>query len=150
MEGVLRHRGVRGVRGKSQIKERPSVGGACREREKTVVAASISAAPSCLRQPVQTRCKGGSVEVVHDMIVGETVRGGKGGNGGHSVHFIADTAMEEMRGVQYERGHEEARKEGGLRPGGEAAEAVGVWGRQWRVLNWFKPSQSIQIRSNSF
>jgi hypothetical protein len=116
------------VRGKSQIKERPSVGGACREREKTVVAASISAAPSCLRQPVQTRCKGGSVEVVRDMIVGETVRGGKGGNGGHSVHFIADTAMEEMRGSSMSAATRRQGRRGGYGGYGRVVRQRRRWG----------------------
>jgi hypothetical protein len=48
LEGVPRHWGNEGVRGKSQIKERPSVGGAHHEGEKMAVAASISAAPTCL------------------------------------------------------------------------------------------------------
>jgi hypothetical protein len=60
------------------------------------------------RRPVQTRCKGGSVEVVRDQVAGETVRGGKGGDGGRSVHFIADAVMVEMArgggGVRSEHG----------------------------------------------
>jgi hypothetical protein len=83
------------VRGKSQIEERPSMGGAHREREKTDVAASILAAPTCLWQSVRTRCKGGSVEIVCDPIAGETVKGGNGSDSGRSTHFIADTAMQE-------------------------------------------------------
>jgi hypothetical protein len=115
------------VRGKSQVEERPSVGGAHREREKTVVAASISAVPTCLRRSVRTRCKGGSVEVVHDPVAGEIVQGGKGGDSGLSAHFIADAVMKEVGVVRSECGHMEAREEGGrkqdgvLRPDGEVA-----------------------------
>jgi hypothetical protein len=36
------------------------------------------------------------VEVVRDQVAGETVRGGKGGDGRCSVHFIADAVMVEM------------------------------------------------------
>jgi hypothetical protein len=102
--------GMRAVRGTSQIEERPSVGGAHREREKMVVVASISVAPTCLRRPVRMRCKGGSVEVVRDPVAGETVRGGIGGDSGRSTHFIANTAMEEMGGVQSLRCHAESRE----------------------------------------
>jgi hypothetical protein len=48
LEGVPRHWGNEGVRGKSQIKERPSMGGAHCEGEKMAVAALISEAPTCL------------------------------------------------------------------------------------------------------
>jgi hypothetical protein len=53
------------------------------------------------------------VEVVHDQVAGETVRGGKGGDGGRSVHFIANAVMVEM-----------ARGGGGFGP--STGETVGV------------------------
>jgi hypothetical protein len=48
------------------------------------LAASKPVTPTCLRRPVQTRCKGGggSVEVVRGPVGEEMVRGGKGAMAG--------------------------------------------------------------------